>query len=94
MNIIQKITMVMTALLFFLPTAIVSGGEISRELQSVLDTAAKKDKISVIVELNEQVDRKQFKKFKKETASAEAVERTQGLGCRESGIPEVLSARQ
>lgn len=42
-----------------------TAGEISPQLQSILDTTVSDHEIGVIVQLREQVERKQFKKFKK-----------------------------
>jgi bacillopeptidase F len=52
-------------LLFLLSAVLVTAGEISPQLQRVLDTAKPKEEIAVIVQLDDKIDRKQFRKFKK-----------------------------
>ena len=63
-KIIQGTTF-LTALLLFLSFSVVQAGTISPELQSVLDTAKSREKIAVIIEFKDSLDRKQFKKMKK-----------------------------
>jgi len=58
-------TPLLAALLFFLTSAVVNAGDISAQLQSTLDTAGPREEIAVIIQLNDQIDRKQFRKFKK-----------------------------
>jgi bacillopeptidase F len=52
-------------LLFLFPTVLVMAGEISPQLQRVLDTAKPQEEIAVIVQLDDKIDRQQFKKFQK-----------------------------
>ena len=64
-KILQSTIIIGALLLFFLSTVFVTAGEITPQLQGILDTAKPKEEIAVIVQLNDQVDRKQFKKFNK-----------------------------
>ncbi len=65
MHRITSNVLIYGALLLFLSSAVAQAGTITLRLQEVLDSAAPKEEIAVIVQLNEQVNRKQFKKFKK-----------------------------
>ncbi len=64
-KILQLITIIGALLLFSFSTVFVTAGEITPELQVILDAAKPKEEIAVIVQLNDQIDRKQFKKLKK-----------------------------
>ncbi|MCP3869625.1 MAG: S8 family serine peptidase [Gammaproteobacteria bacterium] len=57
--------LLLSALLLFLTAAVVEAGDIAPQLQEVLDTAAPQEEVAVIIQLKEQLDRKQFKKLKK-----------------------------
>ncbi len=66
MHKISQVKISLGVPLFFLLSAVlVTAGEISPQLQMVLDTAKPKEEIAVIVQLRDKVNRKQFKKFKK-----------------------------
>ena len=65
MHKILQSTLILGALLFFLVAGLATAGTISPELQQVLDTAKAREKIAVIVQLSDNINRKQFKKFKK-----------------------------
>lgn len=58
-------TVYLTALILFLSFSMVQAGTITPELQTVLDTAKPREKIAVIIEFKNELDRKQFKKLKK-----------------------------
>ncbi len=64
-KILQRTSIFGALLLFLLSAVFVTAGTITPQLQEVLDTAKAKEEIAVIVQLSDQIDRKQFEKFTK-----------------------------
>ena len=52
----------------------VKAGEITPQLQSILDSSGTNEKVAVIIELKNQVDRKQFRKFTKKVRRVKLVQ--------------------
>ena len=53
----------------------VTAGEITPQLQSVIDSTSAKEKVAVIIQLKTQVDRKQFRKFTKKLRRIKLVQK-------------------
>jgi len=88
-KIIQISTLLVTLLLFFVSSVVVTAGEITPELLQVLETTQSQEKIAVIIQLKDQLDRKQFRKF---TKKLRRLELTKGLKQRAATNQESLKS--